>query len=97
MSVYRGSRYVKTPARVQDGTTLMLKLRDRVIFNENSCSYYTVLKGDTIDGISYKLYGNAKYWWAIMDANPRFESEIEVKPGDVLMIPPFDEVVRACE
>ena len=94
MSVFQGSRYVKTPAYVRRGETLVLNIRTKSHFDESRATFYTVVQGDTIDGIAYKQYGNAQLWWAIMDANPKFQSEIEIKPGDILMIPSFDEVVK---
>ena len=97
MAVYQGSRYVKTPAYVRRGETLVLNIRERAYFKESHCNYYTVVQGDTIDGIAYKQYGNAQLGWAIMDANPVYQSEIEVKAGDVIKIPPYEEVVRLSE
>lgn len=97
MAVFQGSRYVKTPAYVRRGETLILSVRKRTHFKESLCSYYTVVQGDTIDGIAYKHYGNAQLGWAIMDANPIYQSEIEVKAGDVIKIPPFEEVVKVSE
>jgi phage tail protein X len=61
------------------------------------CQYYTVVQGDTIDGIAYSNYGNAQLGWAIMDANPALQSEMDIKAGDVIKIPPFDEVVKYSE
>ena len=97
MALFQGSRYVKTPAYVRRGETLVFRIRNRVHFNDSSCKYYTVLRGDTLDGIAYKQYGNAKLWWAIMDANPTLQSELDLKAGDVLKIPSFEEVVRFSE
>lgn len=97
MSVFQGSRYVKTPAYVRRGETLVFRIRERVHFSESLCTYYTVVQGDTIDGIAYTQYGNAHLGWAIMDANPAYQSEIDLKAGDVIKIPPFDEVVRFSE
>ena len=97
MAVYRDSRYVKTSAYVRRGETLVLSIRKRNYFDLSKATFYTVVRGDTIDGIAYKQYGNAQLWWAIMDANPSYQSEIEIKPGDVLTIPPFDEVVKVSE
>lgn len=94
MAVFQGSRYVKTPAYVRRGETLILKMRERNHFKESSCSYYTVVVGDTLDGIAYKQYNNAQLGWAIMDANPKYQSEVEIKAGDILMIPPYEEVVK---
>lgn len=97
MAVFQGSRYVKTSAYVRRGQTLILSMRERNHFKESNCSFYTVVQGDTLDGIAYRLYGNAQLGWAIMDANPSYQTELEIKPGDVLKIPPFDEVVSVSE
>lgn len=97
MGVYQGSRYVKTPAYIRNGETLILQIRKRVRFSESMCTYYTVVQGDTIDGIAYKQYENAQLGWAIMDANPKYQSEMEVKAGDILKIPSLEEVVRVSE
>ena len=97
MSVYKGSRYVKTPAYIRRGETLVLRIREKVHFSDSNCFYYTVVQGDTIDGIAYKQYGNAKLGWAIMDANPVYQSELDMKAGDVIKIPPFAEVVKFSE
>lgn len=97
MAVFRGSRYVKTPAYVRRGETLILGIRDRVKFDAEKSTFYTVVQGDTLDGIAYKEYGNAQLGWAIMEANPLYQSEIEIKPGSVLMIPSFEQVVRSSE
>ena len=96
MAVYKGSRYIKTPM-YQRGDSLVFGIRSRNHFNLSKATYYTVVQGDTIDGIAYKHYGNTQLWWAIMDANPQYQSEIEIKAGDILCIPPFEEVVRVSE
>ena len=97
MAVYQGSRYVKTPAYIRQGETLLLMISESVHFDESECKYYTVVQGDTIDGIAYTQYGNAQLGWAIMDANPVFQSEMDIKAGDVIKIPPFEEVVKYSE
>jgi len=96
MAVYKGSRYIKTPM-YQRGDSLVFGIRSRNHFNLSKATYYTVVQGDTIDGIAYKRYGNTQLWWAIMDANPQYQSEIEIKAGDILCIPPFEEVVKVSE
>lgn len=93
MPVYKGSRYTRTPAYVRQGN-LILEVRNRHVFDLTNATFYTVVRGDTLDGIAYKQYGNAGLWWAILDANPSYQTEVEIKAGDVLIIPPFSEVVR---
>lgn len=95
--VYKDSRYVQTRVYIHAGETAVLGIRNRNNFDMTNAVYYTVMRGDTLDGISYKQYGNERLGWAILDANPKYQSEIEIQPGDVIAIPPFDEVVRVCE
>ena len=95
MAVFQDSRYTKTPAYIRDGTNLILSIRERSNFNLDGATFYTVVQGDTLDGIAYSHYSNAQLGWAIMDANPKYLSELELKPGDVIIIPSFDEVVKA--
>ncbi len=94
MAVFKGSRYVKTSAYIRRGEALVLSIRKKNKFNLSNATYYTVVQGDTIDGIAYKQYGNAQLYWAIMDANPQYQSELDIKPGDLLTIPPYEEVVK---
>lgn len=88
---------MKTPVVIHRGDTAVLEIRERYTFDTTDATYYTVVQGDTIDGISYTQYGNAQLWWAILDANPKYQTELDIKPGDVLVIPPFDEVVKVSE
>lgn len=97
MSMFQGSRYINTPALVRDGNSLILSIRNRYKFSEDKCSLYTVIRGDTLDAIAYKQYGNAHLGWAILDANPVYQSELDMKPGDVVSIPAFEEVVAVSE
>lgn len=94
MAVFRDSRYTRTRAYLRQGDTLILTIRERASFNIDKATYYTVTQGDTLDGIAYLHYGNAQFGWAIMDANPKYQSEIEMKPGDVIILPSIDEVVK---
>lgn len=96
MSVYKGSRFINTPLYPESGVQVF-GIRSRCKFNLTNSTYYTVIQGDTIDGIAVRQYGNSQLWWAIMDANPQYQSEIEIKAGDVLCIPPFEEVVKFSE
>lgn len=96
MAVYRGSRYVQTSLFMKKDTPV-LGIRQRNKFDLTDATYYTVVQGDTLDGISYKHYDNAQLGWAILDANPNFQSELDIRAGDILCIPPFEEVVKVCE
>lgn len=97
MSVHIGSRYIKSPIFARNGQTFIFNIREKHKFNSDLATYYTYLEGDTLDGIAFKYYGNANLYWAILDANPQYLSEMDIKVGDVLMIPDFTEVARLSE
>lgn len=97
MAIHVGSRYIHTPIYAKNGQAFIFNIRNKFKFNSKNATYYTVLQGDSVDGIAYKFYGNANLYWAIMDANPHLQSELDIKVGDVLMIPNFEEVAKVSE
>lgn len=88
-----GSRYLRTAPYLDDRGTLCLSIRRRFTFDLTKAQYYRVKQGDTVDGISYKYYKTELLWWAIMDANSQYMSELDMKVGDVIAIPDYQEVV----
>lgn len=90
--VYKGSRYTKTPLLKDNGITTF-GTRYLSEFSYKNCKTHIFVEGDTIDGISYKYYGNTQYWWIIMDANPRYQAPLQIKRGDALLIPDISEVL----
>lgn len=95
MSVYQGSRYSLSDIITRNDGNRVISLRKKVNFDKKQLTYYTVKQGDTIDGIAYNQYGNAQLYWAIMDCN-NYQSELEIKAGDIIAIPPYSEVVKHC-
>lgn len=91
--LFQGTRYTKTPAYLLNGV-LVVEKRTPATFDMTNATYYTFIESDTLDGLAYRIYGDAKMWWAILDANPQFLTEIEIRPGDVLAIPPLEEVQK---
>ena len=93
MAIYRGSRYANCRLRYK-GNRPYLTTPERVTFTPSKCFIYQINEYDTIDGLAYKFYGNAAYWWCIMDANREYQSELEIKPGAILQIPAWEEVQK---
>lgn len=93
--IHRSSRYVNTPVYPLDGNVI-LETRIRYTFDQSKCTAYRFIQGDTLDCIAHRLYNKASLWWAILDNNPQYESELEIKEGDMLSIPNYDEVVSFC-
>lgn len=96
MSVFSGSRYLKTPIYARKGQQFIFDIRNKFDFNLEEADYYTVVQGDTIDGIAFKFYGNAQLYWAILDSN-NLMSELDLEPGMTLVIPPYGDVVSVSE
>ncbi len=93
MAVYDESRYIQTPV-IKRNNTEMLAIRNRFSFNIDNASVYTWTDGDTLDGVSYTFYDTPDFRWAILDANPKYRTEFDIKPGDSIYIPDYDEVVE---
>lgn len=93
---YEGSRYSFTKTYISSRNRETYEARQRVKFSSEEGIMYTVIEGDTIDGIAYKVYGNAQLWWAILDANPQYLTELDINAGDIILIPAYSEVVKYC-
>ena len=53
---------------------------------------YTVESGDTLSGISKKMYGSANKYMVIFEANkPMLSDPDRIYPGQVLRIPPLED------
>lgn len=98
MAIYENSRYTTTRiyARGEEETPT-LKTRVRVSFNEGNCSIHTWCAGDTLDGLSTQYYENPDFRWAILDANPNYRTEFEIKVGDLIYIPAFEDIIEAID
>ena len=95
MAVYEKSRYLHTRVMTRLGwDSPTLQMRERFSFNQDNCTSYEWCDGDTLDGVAYKYYENTALRWAILDANPKYRTEFDIKNGDIILIPDYDEVVN---
>lgn len=95
MAVYENSRYLHTQLMTRLGwDSRTFQMRERFSFNQDNCQLYEWCDGDTLDGVSYMFYDNTALRWAILDANPKYRTEFDIKNGDVILIPDYDEVVN---
>lgn len=93
--VYDNSRYLKSTMFKRIGfKSPTFSIRQRNIFNENNCVLHEWCDGDTLDGVAYRYYGFSNLRWAILDANPKYRTEFDIKNGDYILIPSFEEVVN---
>lgn len=68
--------------------------RKPVLYKESeNDKLYTIKVEDTIWHISYKAYGNSRYYYIIMDAN-NIINPFELTPGDKLIIPDLKYILN---
>jgi phage tail protein X len=94
MAVYENSRYLHTRQSNRLGwDTPTLEIRQRFTFNQEDCTMHEWCEGDTLDGVAFRYYGICALRWAILDANPKYRTEFDIKNGEVILIPDYEEVV----
>jgi phage tail protein X len=92
--MYDNSRYLHTKMFTRlNFDSMTLGMRKRFTFNEKNCTTHEWTEGDTLDGVSYKYYGETDLRWAILDANPKYRTEFDIRNGDIILIPDSEEVV----
>lgn len=90
MPISRNSRYINSQVYTAtlDGSNRTLidsSSRSAVVFTGGST--HQVVEGDTLEGIAYKVYGDASKWWAIADANSIYNPLFDLVVGSLLNIP----------
>ena len=94
MAVYENSRYLHTRQITRLGfDSPTLEMRERFNFNKEKCLNHEWCEGDTLDGVSFRYYRISALRWAILDANPKYRTEFDIKNGDIILIPDYEEVV----
>lgn len=95
MAVYENSRYVRNTLYKRKGwDKRILDIRGRFTFDLVDCKSHIWQSGDSLDNLAIKYYGNAALRWAILDANPKYKTEFDIIPGEVLSIPPRQQVLE---
>lgn len=95
MAVYENSRYLQsTLVDRQDNKAITLGFRQRPNFNMQEGTLYEWQASDTLDGLAFKEYGYCNLRWAILDANPQYRSELDIKAGDTIFLPDYEEVIE---
>lgn len=95
MAIHEGSRYTNVYAydELWKGRWVTsFDIRTLVPLNLEDSIKHTWKETDRLDLLAYHYYGDPQYWWFILDANPQYFEESEIKKGDVLLIPPFSEL-----
>jgi len=93
VSIYKNSRYTKTPLYNHDGN-LVFKRRKRFEFSIKGAVQHRFMESDRLDNLARDYYGDAQLWWVILDSNPKYRAEIDIVNGDILVIPAYEEVMK---
>ncbi len=91
MSIFKHSRYAETPLYMREGSATF-DIRKKQDFSNAKGTFYTWGETDTTDNLAYKYYGSSSLWWVIMDANPKYQTELEIEVGNTIFIPDRTEV-----
>lgn len=102
MPIFKGSRYENVPIYQhfngdgykkkypnKDILITTLRKRDLAKFSTNEAFTHVFQRGDRLDLLAYRYYGDAQLWWVIMDANPRYMTPWDIPIGANLTIPPL--------
>lgn len=92
--VYENSRYLHTPIATRDGSGVpFFRVRERFTFTSENFTYHEWKEGDSLYSLAQEYYEIPALRWAILDANPQYRGEFEIKPGDRVAIPELSEVI----
>jgi nucleoid-associated protein YgaU len=53
--------------------------------------YYTIKKGDTLNELAFRYFGNSKEWWILADVN-NIEFPFELPMGLTIIIPDYTKL-----
>jgi phage tail protein X len=98
--MYEGSRYTNVYSydEEKDGkliTAFNIRTLPKIDYTDSI--KHTWIQSDRLDILAYNYYGDTQYWWFILDANPQYFEEHEIKNGDILLIPPYSELLEVIE
>lgn len=76
--------YVLNPRTGQMTATLLRKRRASQSYSGRVWHWRS---GDSLQSLSYRMYGTPKDWWRILDANPQILNPAAISPGTSIRIP----------
>lgn len=91
--IYKNSRYTKTKVYDNDGVPVF-SIRRRFSIGLENATVHLFSEGDRLDGLANTYYHDSQLWWVILEANPKYRSELDINYGDTLVIPSYEEVMK---
>lgn len=96
MPIFKNSRYTKTDVYNRNGA-MVFKNREIFKFNSKETFPYRFNDKDRLDVLAYRFLGDSQLFWAILDCNPQYDFESEIKSGDIIRIPTIEGVEAKIE
>lgn len=90
--IFKNSRYTNTPVSSKSGL-VSFKLRTRFKFNLTNAKVHQYSLGETLDGLALHYYQDSQLWWVFLEANTQYKTLFDVKYGDNLIVPSYEEVM----
>lgn len=100
MAIYEGSRYsnVYTHERIVDDKEIIaFNIRQLPQINYGGATKHRWIMSDRLDILADRYYGDPQYWWFLLDANPKYMEEHEIRNGDLLLIPTYEELRKVVD
>lgn len=91
--LFENSRYINSTTFRNSDNTVVYQSRSKKVYTEADCTIYLFKNGDRLDNLAYSYYGDSSYKWAILDCNPTYLCELDIKIGDYILIPSYKEVM----
>lgn len=82
---YKRAHYVKETT----GDWIAAKERDLDTRPRNNDRFHTVIRGERMDLLAYRFWGDSRLWWVLATYNDR-DWMFDLKPGDVLRYPTYE-------
>lgn len=76
---------------------MVFKNRKIFKFNPEETFPYKFNSKDRLDVLAYRFLDDPQLGWAILDCNPRYNFETEIKSGDIIRIPTIEGVESKIE
>lgn len=101
MAIHAGSRYqasiVDDFYDIKTGNLVPMINQRQIspaLVNISASEYTTRIWGvtDRIDNVAFEEYEDSGFWWAIMDANPKYLTPYDIQVGDTIIIPPYEAI-----
>ena len=91
--IYENSRYLGADVKDVDGV-YVFKPRSQYKIGTTGAKIHVFSEGDTLDVLANYYLNNPQSWWAILEVNPKYRSELEIPYGENLVIPSYHEVMK---